>query len=156
MCQPVYLQRLKLTYPNSELPRQAQNNILRRRPPTQLARKLDTQYLRRLELPRRIDKRIDRIRATNTNDNGSEPTSVRRVTIRPKHHETRSRVVLQHRLMYDTRARRPELDAVFLRCGLEEVEDLFIAFYRLREVGVCAFLALNMPCQRPVPQISSS
>jgi hypothetical protein len=58
-----------------------QDYIFWRRPPTKFARELDTQYLRCLELPRRINKCIDRIRTTNTNDDSSETTGIWRVAV---------------------------------------------------------------------------
>lgn len=103
------------TYANCKLTSQAQNHILGGCPSAELARELDTQDLRCLQLPRRIDESIYRIRSTDTNNNGSETAGIGRMTVCAKHHESRCRVIFQNRLMDDTCARWPKLDSVLLR-----------------------------------------
>lgn len=126
-----------------ELASQVQNDILGASPSTELANKLDTEDLRRLQLPRRTDHSVHSIRTANTDRNRAQTASVRGMRVRAQRHETRRRVVLQNGLVDDARARRPELNAVLLRRALQEVIHLLIAVDAVRQVEVRAALADN-------------
>lgn len=124
-----------------ELASQVQNDVLGAGPSTELTNKLDTEDLRRLQLPSRTDHGVHSIRTTNTNRDRAQTASVRGMRVRAQRHETRRRVVLQDGLVDDARAGRPELNAVLLRRALQEVVHLLVAIDAVRQVEVRAALA---------------
>ena len=63
------------------------------------------------------------------------PPAFGRVAVGADHHAAGERVVLQHDLVDDPRARLPEADAVLRARGAQEVVDLRVRVERAGEVG---------------------
>lgn len=81
------------THANCELTSQVQDDILGRRPSTQFTCELNTQNLRCLELPRRVNQSIDSIGTTDTNDDRAQTTSIDGMAVGTKHHKSRLEAV---------------------------------------------------------------
>src|ERR1700761_4714204 len=115
--------------PDRKPPSKMQNDVLRTRPSAQLAFQPYSSYLRCFEFPWSVHERVNSIRTSNTNRNSTQSTSIWRMAIRTEHHQSRRCIVLQDSLMYNSRTRGPELNAILLRRRLEKVIHLLIALY---------------------------
>jgi hypothetical protein len=107
------------------------------------AREPHADELRIQHLPREARHHVHRIRATDPAGEHAEPAGVGRVRVRADHHAARERVLLEHDLVDDPRARSPEADAVARRHALQEVVDLAVRGARRLHVGARADVSLD-------------
>ena len=101
-----------------------EDDVLRRRPAVELAGQLHADDARQQHLPREAGHHVDRVGAADADRAHAEPARVRRVRVGADHQPAGERVVLEHDLVDDARARLPEADAVLRRDRCEEVVDL--------------------------------
>ena len=119
---------------NSELAGNLKDDVLRCGPARQLTLKLNTNYLRTLQLPRNVSHHINSISTADTASNHVETTSVWSVRVRTDHETTREGVVLNDNLMNDTRTRLPEANTVLGTAASKEIVDLLVQFKRVSKV----------------------
>lgn len=117
------------------------DNVLRRDPFIELAGQTYAKNLGRLQLPGSADQGLHGIGAADADGDGAQAARIGRVAVGSQHHETGHGVVLQHGLMDDASAGRPEVYPVFPRCRLEEVKDLFVRLDTGRQVVLGTALA---------------
>ena len=96
--------------------------------------------LRLEDLPREAGHDVDGVRAADTRGEHAEAARVGRVRVRADHHAAREGVLLENDLVDDAAAGLPEADAVLLRGGGHEVEDLLVLLERDGQVLRRAFL----------------
>ncbi len=104
---------------------------------------MDADQPRPTHVEREASHHVDGIRTTDADRDHPEPTGVRGVAVGADHHPAGERVVLEHDLMDDPRARLPESDPVARRDGAKEVIDLVVHGDRHLEVDARALFGLD-------------
>jgi hypothetical protein len=85
--------------------------------------------------PRQARHHLAAVHAAHADGEHAQAAAVRGMRIGADYQAARERVVLERHLVDDPRARLPELDAVLLRHGVQEVVDLLVLLDGPREVG---------------------
>ena len=104
--------------------RDLEDHVLRRRPAGQLTGELHADELRHAGVVRPARHHVDRVGAADADRDHAETAGVRRVAVGADHHPAGERVLLEHDLVDDPRARLPEADAVLRTHGAQELVDL--------------------------------
>ena len=112
-----------------------EDDVLRRGPAGERSHEAHADVLRHLGVERPARHDVDGVRATDADRDHAETARVRRVGVGAHHHPAGERVVLEHDLVDDARARLPEPDAVLGTHGAEEVVDLGVLIVGDREIG---------------------
>jgi len=126
---------------HGEEPAEVGDDVLGRGPAGEFPREADTYELGIQHLPREPRHRLAAVRAAHTDGGHAEAARVGRVRVGADHEAAGKRVVLQHHLVNDPRARLPEADPVLLGGGVEELVHL--AILRDRPLHVLARSALR-------------
>ena len=120
---------------DAELPGHVEDDVLRSGPAAEGAREMHSDGSGVEELPRQARDHLDRLGSPDTDRAAAEATGVRRVGVRPDEQLPGKRVVLEHHLMDDARAGRPEPRAVARRSRAEKRVDLSVLAQRGPEIG---------------------
>ena len=115
-----------------------EDDVLWRRPSRQPAREVHADDLRHLRVERPARHDVDGIGAAHADRDHAEAAGVGRVAVGTEHHPARERVLLEHDLVDDPRARVPEADAVLRRDGAQELVHLGVGVDRVLQVDLGA------------------
>ena len=103
----------------------------------------DTDEQRHTSVERPPRHHVDGVGSADADRDHAETARVGRVTVGPEHHPAGERVLLEHDLVDDPRARLPEPDAIFRRHRAQELVDLGVHVECVAQVGVGADARLD-------------